>query len=81
MHPPCRWVIATHNGGCTPWSTWDCFGHWPNHPVMLSQRWYIVMCFAYYLYELVGTVLGCGTKLKKDMIAHHVATMALLMLG
>ncbi|KAG2445646.1 hypothetical protein HXX76_000256 [Chlamydomonas incerta] len=75
------YVIATHNGGCTPWSTWDCFGNWPNHPVVMSQRWYIVLSFAYYLYELVGTALGCGTKLKNDMVAHHIATMTLLMLG
>ncbi|KAG2445642.1 hypothetical protein HXX76_000252 [Chlamydomonas incerta] len=75
------WVTVYQNGGCTPWSTWDCFGHWPNHPVMLSQRWYMVLSFAYYLYELVGTVLGCGTKLKLDMVAHHIATMTLTILA
>ncbi|EFJ50881.1 hypothetical protein VOLCADRAFT_88264 [Volvox carteri f. nagariensis] len=75
------WVTVTDNGGCTPWSTTACFAGWPDHPVALGQRWYMVLAFAYYLYELFGTVLGVGTKLKADMVAHHVATMALIMIA
>ncbi|KXZ47409.1 hypothetical protein GPECTOR_35g847 [Gonium pectorale] len=75
------WVTVTHNGGCTPWSTTACFADWPSHPVLLSQRLYMVGAFAYYLYELLGTVLGLGTKLKADMVAHHLVTMALILIA
>ncbi|GIL70390.1 hypothetical protein Vretimale_3579 [Volvox reticuliferus] len=75
------WVTVTDNGGCTPWSTNACFVGWPHHAVALGQRWYMVLAFAYYLYELFGTVLGLGTKLKIDMVAHHVVTMALIMIA
>ncbi|GLC45035.1 Ceramide synthase 5 [Pleodorina starrii] len=75
------WVTVTANGGCTPWSTTACFAEWPHHAVALAQRWYMVLAFAYYLYELLGTVLGLGTKLKFDMVAHHVVTMALILIA
>ncbi|PNH02608.1 LAG1 longevity assurance 2 [Tetrabaena socialis] len=75
------WVTVWDNGGCTPWSTTACFAEWPNHPVALGQRLYMVLAFAYYLYELAGTVLGIGTRLKADMVAHHIVTMALILIA
>ncbi|GFR43619.1 hypothetical protein Agub_g4718 [Astrephomene gubernaculifera] len=75
------WVTVRSNGGCTPWSTASCFAGWPEHPVSLSQRLYMVLAFAYYLYELMGTAAGLGTKLKTDMVAHHLVTMALVLIS
>jgi ceramide synthetase len=37
--------------------------------------------FQYYLYEMIGTLVGVGTILKTEMIIHHIATMALISLS
>lgn len=74
-------VTLTDNGGCTPWGASLCFLGWPDHPVAAVQRWYMLLAFAYYLYEIIGTVLHIGTKLKADMVAHHIVTMALTLIA
>lgn len=75
------YVTIKVNGDCTPWAADNCFLQWPNHPLVLPQRWYMILAFAYYLYELIGLVVGVGTKLKGDMIAHHIVTMALILIA
>lgn len=71
------YATVAHNGGCMPWHPTACFRGWPDHPTTMEQRLFMILAFAYYLYELIGTAVGVGTRLKTDMIAHHVATMAL----
>lgn len=62
------WVVTLgFNGGCKPWDTRTCLQGWPDHPVDLQQRWYMLLMFGYYLYEMIGTAVNVGTKLKADM--------------
>lgn len=52
------WVVTiADNDGCTPWHTKPCFIGWPHHHVTAQARWYMLLATAYYLYELIGTVL------------------------
>ncbi|KAG2493461.1 hypothetical protein HYH03_008278 [Edaphochlamys debaryana] len=41
----------------------------------------MVAGFAYYLYECLGTIVKIGTNLKRDMVAHHLVTMALALIA
>ncbi len=50
-------------------------------PHVPSPRLYFLFMFQYYLYEMIGTVIGVGTVLKTEMVIHHVATMALISLS
>lgn len=47
-----------------PWHPTACFRGWPDHPTTMEQRLFMILAFAYYLYELIGTAVGVGTRLK-----------------
>lgn len=36
------YVTLEHNGGCTPWSTKECFVKWPNSPYTQHQRYFLL---------------------------------------
>ncbi|GLC54913.1 Ceramide synthase 5 [Pleodorina starrii] len=76
--------VSRWNGGCPGWPSLDtshCLGGWPLIPLPPPVRWYYCWEAAWYLHLLAKHHLGVGLKDNTLMVAHHVASMSLLVLS
>jgi hypothetical protein len=72
------WVVMLRaNGGCLPWRPATCLQGWPDHPVTPDFRLVWIFVAGFYLYEILGTVLGVPL-LSVEMLVHHVVTLQLM---
>lgn len=75
------WVVMVRaNGGCLPWAPATCLQGWPDHPVAPDFRLIWIAAGGFYLYEILGTVLGVPL-LSVEMLVHHLVTLALMVRG
>eukprot|EP00878_Enallax_costatus_P005205 GHUV01005470.1.p1 GENE.GHUV01005470.1~~GHUV01005470.1.p1 ORF type:complete len:166 (+),score=19.57 GHUV01005470.1:359-856(+) len=73
------WYVTLYdNGGCTPLHTKACLDHWPNIPVSRQFKLVWLTIFGFYGYEMLGTALGVGCILSKEMVVHHFITMIMM---
>jgi hypothetical protein len=70
-------VMLRANGGCLPWAPSSCLQGWPDHPVSPDFRMIWIASAGFYLYEIVGTLLGVPL-LSVEMMVHHVVTLSLM---
>ncbi|GBF98957.1 ceramide synthase [Raphidocelis subcapitata] len=76
------WVMLRHNGPCTPAAPAGCLVGWPGHPVTGQFRWWWLTVGGMYTGEILGTLMGgVGFRLSREMMLHHVVTMALMLYG
>lgn len=72
------WVVMVRaNGGCLPWAPATCLQGWPDHPVTPDFRLIWLAAGGFYLYEILGTVLGVPL-LSVEMLVHHLVTLCLM---
>lgn len=71
-------VMLTANGGCTPLHPFTCLKGWPHLPMTQEFKAFWLTMFGYYSYEMIGTAIGKGCVLSKEMIVHHVITMIMM---
>ncbi|GAB4823050.1 hypothetical protein N2152v2_010096 [Parachlorella kessleri] len=69
------------NANCWFLSTDTCLRGWPLHPVPQAIRLYYNAELAWYLHLLLKPVFGYGVADGRDMLIHHVATLALVVLS
>lgn len=70
-------VMLRANGGCLPWAPDTCLKGWPHHPVTPDFRLIWIATAGFYLYEILGTMLGVPL-LSVEMLVHHVVTLCLM---
>lgn len=75
------YVMLYRNGDCWFANTVSCMAGWPDHPVDPAVALYYSMELAWYTHLLLKPVLRYGLPDGRDMMAHHVASLALLLLS
>jgi len=74
------WVVMVRDEPeCTPWHIQGCLAGWPHHAApTLNFCLYWLAYASWYVHEMVGTAMGVGTILRKEMVIHHLVTLALM---
>ncbi|KAL4436971.1 hypothetical protein ABPG75_004110 [Micractinium tetrahymenae] len=75
------WVMLRRNGGCTFFNTSSCLAGWPNLPADPAVKLYYNFELAWYCHMLLKPVLRYGLTDGRDMLVHHGATLALILLS
>lgn len=75
------WVMLRRNGGCTFIDTSTCLPGWPNLPADPAVKLYYNLELAWYCHMLLKPVLRYGLTDGRDMLVHHGATLALILLS
>ncbi|KAL4430548.1 hypothetical protein ABPG77_005788 [Micractinium sp. CCAP 211/92] len=75
------WVMLRRNGGCTFLNTSTCLLGWPNLPADPAVKLYYNLELAWYCHMLLKPVLRYGLTDGRDMLIHHAATLALILLS
>eukprot|EP00887_Chlorella_sp_A99_P006897 scaffold2.g6897.t1 len=73
-------VLTRHNGGCGLGGTATCLAGWPHRPDS-AARHYLAAETATYLLFLLKPVLRLGPPDGRDMVLHHCATLALIVVS
>lgn len=77
----CWTMLLTTETECTPWDTAHCLRGWPNHPKSTALLVYYAAYASVYVSELLGTLVGAGCMLTKNMVAHHMISLLLMSIG
>jgi hypothetical protein len=72
-------IVLYRNSGCTMVSLRPCLEGWPNHPLDGATILYYDFEIAWYVSLLLKPVLRYGLQDGRDMAAHHMASLALLL--
>lgn len=79
--PPAAPPPHRRNAGCWFLDTSTCLAGWPNHATDAAVKWYYHAELAWYLHMLLKPVLRYGLKDGRDMLVHHYATLALVVVS
>ncbi|KAL4428508.1 hypothetical protein ABPG75_002597 [Micractinium tetrahymenae] len=74
-------VVLRRNAGCTYLSTRTCLAGWPAHTTDPAVLGYYRLELAWYLHMLLKPVFHYGLKDGRDMIVHHCASLALIVVS
>jgi len=75
------YIMLYRNGGCWFANTASCMAGWPDHVMDPAVALYYNAELAWYTHLLLKPVLRYGLPDGRDMMAHHVASLALLLLS
>jgi hypothetical protein len=74
-------LMISQNGGCSFDDTDACFAQWPAQGMTHAVYIYYNAEIAWYLHLLLKPVLGYGQGEGRDMIIHHFAALATLLVS
>lgn len=74
-------VVLRRNGGCTFLDTRACLAGWPNLAADPAVTAYYQLELAWYLHMLLKPVLRYGLPDGRDMVIHHCASLALILVS